>query len=489
MPAKAGGRAVSAVILAAGLGKRMRSRRIKLLHVIGGAPMVRHVARAAAELKPVVLAAVVGNQAEDVTAALSSDARLRQAGLTFVTQARQLGTGHAVMQAEPLLRRAGRNAGELLILSGDVPLIRPSTLRALLKRHRSSDAAATVLTTIVQDPTGYGRVVRGANRELLSIVEERDATPAQKKIREINCGLYCASSDALFPALKRTGRSNAQGEHYLPDIFPILRRKGLRVEAYEHSDAEEVLGVNDRSELARAGKVLYMRRAEDLMESGVTIVDPACTYVDPEVEVGRDSVIHPMARLEGRTRIGTGCVIGASVHIVDSVLGDQVIVRDLCVMTDAVIGDAVVIGPFAHLRPGTVLEKGVHIGNFVEVKKSRLGKGSKANHLTYLGDAEIGERCNIGAGTITCNYDGVMKHPTILEDGVFIGSDTQLVAPVRVRRGAYVGAGSTITKDVPEDSLALSRAPQRVVKDWAKHRRQQAGSGKAPEADEAKEKG
>ncbi len=481
MPPRTGGRSVWAVILAAGLGKRMRSKRIKLLHVIGGAPMVRHVARAAAELKPVILAAVVGNQAEDVASALSSDSRLRRAGLAFVGQARQLGTGHAVMQAEPLLRRAGRNAGEILILSGDVPLIRPSTLRALLKRHRSTGAAATVLTTIVEDPAGYGRIVRGAHRELISIVEDRDATPAQKKIREINSGLYCAASDALFPALKRTGRSNAQGEHYLPDIFPILRRKGLRVEAYEHSDAEEVLGVNDRTELAHAGKVLYLRRAEELMESGVTIIDPACTYVDPDVEVGKDSVIHPMARLEGHTRIGTGCVIGASAHIVDSVLGDGVIVRDLCVMTDAALGDAVVIGPFAHLRAGTVLGNGVHIGNFVEVKKSRLGKGSKANHLAYLGDAEIGERCNIGAGTITCNYDGVMKHPTILEDDVFIGSDTQLVAPVRVRRGAYVGAGSTITMEVPEDSLALSRVPQKVVKDWVKHRRQQAASPRAKE--------
>ena len=486
MRPKSGGRSLSAVILAAGLGKRMRSSRIKLLHVIGGAPMVRHVARAAADLDPEVLAAVVGNQAEEVAAALSADADLRRAGLAFVTQARQLGTGHAVMQAEPLVRKLWRKAGEILILSGDVPLIRPATLRFLLKRHRSTKAAATVLTTIVENPAGYGRVVRGAGGELLCIVEERDATPAQKKIREINSGIYCADPDALFPALKKTSRSNAQGEHYLPDIVPILRRKGLRVETYEHADSEEVLGVNDRAELARAGKRLYQRRAEDLMESGVTIVDPACTYVDPEVEVGKDTIIHPMARLQGRTRIGTGCVIGASAHIVDSVLGDDVVVRDLCVITEATLGDATAIGPFAHLRPGTVLEEGVHVGNFVEVKKSRLGKGSKANHLTYLGDAQIGERCNIGAGTITCNYDGVRKHPTILEDEVFIGSDTQLVAPVRVRRGAYVGAGSTITKEVPEDSLALSRAPQRVVKDWAKHRRQQvdsAGTG------EAKEKG
>jgi len=464
---------VAVLILAAGRGQRMKSGRVKLLHVLAGAPMVCHVARVAARLTPAALAAVVGNQADEVTAALSKQPGLIDAGLEFVTQERQLGTGHAVLQAEPLRARAGLKKAVLLILNGDVPLIRLSTLRALLKHHRRSGAAATVLTTRVDDPSGYGRVVRDEQGDLLSIVEDKDAGAAQKKIHEINAGLYCAEMSVVFDALRRTRRANAQGEHYLPDLFPILRKRGLRVEAYRHEEAEEVLGVNDRSELARASRILYRRRAEDLMASGVTILDPECTYIDPDVQVGQDTVIGPLARLEGATAIGAGCSIGALAHIAGSTLGDGVLVRDMCVITDSKVAGGAQIGPFAHLRPGTVLETGVHIGNFVEVKKSRVGRGSKANHLAYLGDADIGEGCNVGAGTITCNYDGVHKHPTRLEDGVFIGSDTQLVAPVTVGRGAYVGAGSTITKDVPAGALALSRVQQRTIEGWAERRRQE----------------
>jgi bifunctional UDP-N-acetylglucosamine pyrophosphorylase/glucosamine-1-phosphate N-acetyltransferase len=448
----------------------MRSDRIKLLHVLAGAPMVCHVARAAFELKPALVAAVVGTQADDVIAALTGIGPA--GGIRFVTQERQLGTAHAVLQAEPLWKGGRPGRRDLLILNGDVPLIRPSTLRALLRHHRRTGASATVLTTIVADPSGYGRVVRGASGALAGVVEDRDASAAQKHIREVNAGLYCVDPAVAFAALRKTRRSNAQGEYYLPDLIPILRRQGRRVEAYLHAETEEVLGVNDRADLARAAKVLYSRRAAELMESGVTIVDPGCTYIDPGVEVGHDTVIHPMARLEGSTTIGSGCTIGAFSHIVDSTLADGVIVRDLCVITKSRIAGGVSIGPFAHLRPDTVLEEEVHIGNFVEVKKSRLGRRSKANHLTYLGDAEIGERCNIGAGTITCNYDGVSKHVTTLGDEVFIGSDTQLVAPVTVGRGAYVGAGSTITKDVPEQALALSRAQQRNIEGWVKRKQE-----------------
>jgi len=465
-----GGGSLHALILAAGQGKRMRSARIKLLHEVGGSPMVCHVARAAAALRPVSLAAVVGNQAADVQRALSAEKRPPE----FATQTEQLGTAHAVLQAEPLLRRRGMGSGAVvLVLNGDVPLIRPATLRALVRHHRRSRAVATVLTTLVGEPAGYGRVVRDDAGALLSIVEDRDATPAQRKIREINAGLYCADAEALFTALRRTGRGNAQREYYLPDIFPILRGLGKRIGAYTHPDAEEVLGVNDRSELARAGKILYRRHAEELMESGVTIVDPDCTYVDPGVRVGRDTIIHPMAHLEGRTVIGRGCSIGTLTHLVDSTLADGATVRDMCVITEARIGRGVKVGPFAHLRPGARLDEDVHVGNFVEIKKSRLGKGSKAGHLAYLGDAEIGKGCNIGAGTITCNYDGVNKNKTRLDDEVFIGSDTQLVAPVRVGRGAYVGAGSTITRDVPAHALALTRAELRIIRDWVKRRRQQ----------------
>jgi bifunctional UDP-N-acetylglucosamine pyrophosphorylase/glucosamine-1-phosphate N-acetyltransferase len=473
MPPRAPARSTCALILAAGQGKRMKSGRIKLLHVMAGSPMVCHVARAASELKPAMLAAVVGNQADEVIAALSAlSAQCPVGGIRFVTQERQLGTAHAVLQAEPLLTGGKPGRCDLLILNGDVPLIRASTLRSLLKHHRRAGAAATVLTTEVGDPSGYGRVVRDESGALSGIVEDRDASPLQKKIREINAGLYCVDPSVVFAALKKTRRSNAQGEYYLPDLFPILRRQGRRVEAYLHRAAEEVLGVNDRADLARAAKILYSRRAAELMESGVTILDPECTYIDPDVSVGPDTVIHPMARLEGSTSIGSGCTIGALCHIVDSTLADGVVVRDMCVIAQSRLASGVVVGPFAHLRPGTQLEEGVHIGNFVEVKKSRLGRKSKANHLAYLGDAEIGERCNIGAGTITCNYDGVRKHLTTLGDEVFIGSDTQLVAPVSVGRGAYVGAGSTITKDVPEQALALSRVQQRNIEGWVTRRQE-----------------
>jgi bifunctional UDP-N-acetylglucosamine pyrophosphorylase / glucosamine-1-phosphate N-acetyltransferase len=475
MPSRSSGaRPLHALLLAAGQGKRMRSGRIKLLHVLGGSPMVEHVARTAAALKPISLTAVVGNQGDAVAAALAAYRP------EIVRQEKQLGTAHAVLQARPLFQ--GRR-GDLLILNGDVPLIRPATLRALVRKHRATGAAATVLTTRVTDPGGYGRVLRGADGSLQGIAEHRDATPEQRRIDEINAGLYCADLSLLWDALRRTGRSNAQGEYYLPDLFPILRKAGHRVEAYLHEDADEVLGVNDRAELARAGKTLYRRKAESLMDDGVTILDPDCTYIDPGVTVGRDSVIHPLARLEGATRIGERCEVGALCRLVDTTLADDVTLLDMCVLTKSAVAAGAKIGPFSHLRPGSVLEAGVHIGNFVEVKKSRLGKGSKANHLSYLGDAEIGAGCNIGAGTITCNYDGVAKHLTVLEDEVFIGSDTQLVAPVTVRRGAYVGAGSTITKEVPENSLALTRAELRIIKDWVVRRKaERAAAVKAADA-------
>ena len=463
--------ALHTLILAAGEGKRMRSARVKLLHEVAGDPMVRIVARVARELKPQTLAVVVGTQAEEVRAALETFS------IEFVTQNPPLGTAHAVMQAEPLMRRlagglkGGR--GTLLILNGDLPLITAAVLKRLLKQHRASGAAATVLSTVVADPSGYGRIVRGASGGLARIVEDRDAEAAEKRIVEINAGLYCAEMPVLFDALRRTGRGNAQGEYYLPDIFPLLAKRGLIVEAYRHPVAEEVLGVNDRSELAAASRILWRRRADALMASGVSVVDPSCTYIGSDVEVGPDTVIWPQARIEGRTSIGAGCSIGSLAHIMDSIIGDDVTVRNMCVISDSRVERGARVGPFAHVRPGTVIEEAAHIGNFVEVKKSRIGRGSKANHLAYVGDATVGADCNIGAGTITCNYDGVRKHPTILEDGVFIGSDTQLVAPVRLGRGAYIGAGSTITKDVPGGALALTRAELRIIPGWAERRRAQ----------------
>ncbi len=478
MPAARSAGSVSALgvlILAAGKGVRMRSSRVKLLHSLGGAPMVCHVARAAWQLRPRVLAAVVGSQAGEVTEALES---LGARGLRFVTQKQQLGTGHAVLQAERLLRKMRAGSGTLLILNGDVPLIRPETLRALVNHHRKTGAAATALTTKVANPAGYGRVLRGSHG-FEGVAEEKDASEEQKAIQEINAGLYCVEAAKAFSALRRTGRANAQREYYLPDLFPILRGDGERIEAYVHPDAEEVLGINDRAELAAAGRTLFRRKAGELMAAGVTLIDPDQTYIEPEVQVGQDTIISPMVQIQGRTRIGAGCRIGALVRIVDSTLGNQVTVRDMCVIMESRLANGSTVGPFTHLRPGSVLEQDVHVGNFTEVKKSRLGRGSKANHLSYLGDATIGAGCNIGAGTITCNYDGVAKHPTILEDGVFIGSDTQLVAPVKVRRGAYVGAGSTITKDVPAGALALTRAPQRNIEGWVARTRKSKPPGKS----------
>ncbi len=469
------------VILAAGQGTRMRSARNKMLHRVAGSPMVCHVARAAAALRPSSMVAVVGHQASEVSAALLADPWLPPGAVTFVRQERQLGTGHALLQVEPMLRARVRRGTTLLVLNGDVPLVRPSTLRALLRRHRRAGAAASLLATTLSDPSGYGRVARGARGEFLRIVEDSDASAPEKRITEINAGLYCADPGVFLAALHRTGRENAQGEIYLPDAFTLLLRRGRTVCVYQHPEAEEVLGVNDQGELAAAGKILYRRKAGELMESGVTLLDPDTTFIEPGVSVGADTVVHPLARLEGRTRVGSGCTIGALSHVVDSTLGDRVVVRDSCVIAASRVEAGAVVGPFAHLRPGTVLERDAHVGNFVEIKKSRLGRGSKANHLTYLGDAEIGERCNIGAGTITCNYDGRSKNATIVEDDVFIGSDTQLVAPVRVRRGAYVGAGSTITEEVPEHALALSRVRQRNLPGWSKRRRAELEQGRAEE--------
>jgi bifunctional UDP-N-acetylglucosamine pyrophosphorylase/glucosamine-1-phosphate N-acetyltransferase len=459
----------------------MRSGRVKLLHPLGGRPVVAHVLEAARSVPCRRIVAVVGVQAGDVRRALlEPSARDGGPAPEFCTQTRRLGTAHAVLAAERLL---GTERGTLLILNGDVPLVRPETLRALLARHRRRRASLTLLTTTLDDPTGYGRIVRGADGTLLAVAEQADVAERAdlEGIGEVNAGLYAAEMDGLFAALRATSRRNAQGEYYLPDLVQVLREAGRRVEAVLHPGAAEVLGVNTRADLARAARSLFRRKAEELMEAGVTLVDPDATYVDPEVRVGRDTVLHPMVRLEGRSRIGRGCVVHAGARISGSTLADGVVVLDHCLIVDAAVGRGARIGPFAHLRPGTVLGRGVHIGNFVETKKAAVADGAKANHLAYLGDAEIGRGVNVGAGTITCNYDGWEKHRTVLEDGVFIGSDTQLVAPVRVGRGAFVGAGSTITKDVPAGALAISRVRQQNVEGWAvRKRREMAARGRRP---------
>ncbi|HEU5179520.1 MAG TPA: bifunctional UDP-N-acetylglucosamine diphosphorylase/glucosamine-1-phosphate N-acetyltransferase GlmU [Candidatus Polarisedimenticolia bacterium] len=455
---------LSVLILAAGVGKRMLSRTSKLVHPVAGRPMVRFVVDAALETGANRVLVVVGNPGDGVREAIAG----KDPKVSFCVQEQPLGTGHAVLCAEKALHGV---EGTLLILNGDLPALRAETLKGFVEYHRAHGAALTLVTAILQEPGRYGRIVRTYNGEVARIVEASDATPEQKQIREINAGIYCVETAQLFKHLGQAGSDNAQREVYLTDLAEILRRAHQKVSAFTPPDAEEVLGVNNRHELAGAAKTVYRRKALALMEEGVSILDPDCTYVEWDVRVGRDTVLYPMTMLQGGTTIGEDCRIGPGTRISDSVIEDGVHVRDHCVIVQSRVGRGARVGPFAHLRPETDLAEEVHVGNFVETKKSRIGKGSKANHLSYLGDAEIGSGVNVGAGTITCNYDGEKKHKTILEDEVFIGSDTQLVAPVKVKRGAYVGAGSTITKEVPAHALALSRGRQVNVANWAKKKK------------------
>ena len=434
----------------------MKSEVAKVLHVVAGKPLIDHVLDVVRPLKPVSVVVVIGHQAQQLRAfAEGSD-------LTLAVQEPQLGTGHALLQAEPFLKG---QEGSILLLSGDVPLLRTRTVEALMARHNEKGAAATILTANFERPDGYGRIVR-ENGRVSAIVEHKDASPAERSIREINSGIYAFHLPPLFAALKQIGSGNAQGEYYLPDLVRIYGSQGLTVEALTLDDPREILGVNSRKELADVAATLRDRKNEELMAAGVTILDPATTWVQPDVVVGPDTVLHPNVHLEGRTRVGSGCVIQSGVRIVDSTIGDAVAINNFCVIRESHVETGAQIGPFAQLRPDSHVGEGAHVGNFVELKKTRLGKGSKANHLTYLGDATIGERVNVGAGTITCNYDGVSKHPTVIEDGAFIGSDSQLIAPVRVGKGAYVAAGSSITDDVPDESLAIARGKQVNKPGW-----------------------
>ncbi|HKB07618.1 MAG TPA: bifunctional UDP-N-acetylglucosamine diphosphorylase/glucosamine-1-phosphate N-acetyltransferase GlmU [Candidatus Polarisedimenticolia bacterium] len=466
------------MILAAGQGKRMLSQSSKLVHNVAGRPMVRHVVEAARTAGMARTVVVVGNQADEVRRAVGENDKR----IGFAYQDAQRGTGHAVLSAE---RQLAGYEGDVLILNGDLPALRPDTLSRFVEFHRSSGAPLSLVTAAIESPTGYGRIIRTYNGDLSRIVEETDATPDEKSVREINCGIYCVDTTWLWDPLKRARTDNAQGEIYLTDLVEILRRDGHKVAAYRHPEAEEVLGVNDRRELAAATRALHRRKADSLMSEGVTILDPATTYIDVDVKVGPETLLEPGVMLLGATELGRGVSIGAGTRITDSIVGDGTVLLPYCVVAASRIGRQCRIGPFAHLRPDTQLDEEARIGNFVETKKIRMGQGSKANHLAYLGDAEIGKRANIGAGTITCNYDGVQKLRTIIEDEVFIGSDTQLVAPVRVKRGAYVGAGSTITKDVPPHALAISRSQQVVKEDWAKRfspsaRQKQKDKGREP---------
>lgn len=465
------------VVLAAGKGTRLRSRLPKVLHRVGGRAIIDWVLDAAQALGPSSLIVVVGHEAARVRAHLSG-----RPGLTFVVQEPQLGTGHALLQTAPLLEH---RSGTILLLSGDVPLVRAATLRTLLDAHWRTGAALTVATAMVDRPYGYGRIVRSRGR-VVRIVEQRDASPSQLAIQEINVGLYALDSGPLFAALRGLAAANAQGEYYLPDLVAIYRGQRRVVETCTIEHPGEMRGINSRSELAEVNAIVRHQKNEELMAAGVTLVDPATTYVDAAVEVGPDTVIHPCVILEGSTTIGAACEIHAGTRIVNSRLGDRVTVLDHSLITDATVASDASIGPFAHLRPGAAIGEQAKVGNFVEIKQTTLGRGSKVNHLTYLGDATVGDQVNVGAGTITCNFDGARKHRTVIEDGAFVGSDATLVAPVRIGTGAYVAAGSAITRDVPAGALGIARARQENKEGWAAARagraadRESRGDGGAP---------
>ncbi|MBI5410917.1 MAG: bifunctional UDP-N-acetylglucosamine diphosphorylase/glucosamine-1-phosphate N-acetyltransferase GlmU [Nitrospirae bacterium] len=493
------GKGLGAIVMAAGLGKRMKSKLAKVLHPVAGRPMVLYAVELADRLTGAGVAVVVGYQGAQVKAVIDEywasrsglagmrGTAARERGVTahvknrapqppsilIAEQKEQLGTGHAVMQARAAFARArGGPASTYVILNGDTPLLTNTTVRGLLRLHETERAAVTVLTAVLDDPSGYGRVVRDdEDRRVLRIVEDRDATPAEARLHEVNVGTYVVDGSFLFEALDKLQPQNEQKEYYLTDIVGLAMERGLRVSAMVARDADECLGINTRQQLAAAEKVVRRQICDRWMEAGVTLHDPATTCLDADVEIGKDTVLYPHVTLEGKTRIGEDCVIRSHSRITDSLLGHRVVVQDSCVIREARLEDDSTVGPFAHLRPGTVLRRAAKVGNFVEMKKTDLGEGSKANHLSYLGDARIGRGVNIGAGTITCNYDGVRKHETVIEDEVFVGSDSQLVAPVTVGRGAVVAAGSTITNDVPADALAVARSRQVNRPGWAARRR------------------
>jgi bifunctional UDP-N-acetylglucosamine pyrophosphorylase / glucosamine-1-phosphate N-acetyltransferase len=463
---------IAIAIMAAGKGTRLKSKHPKVLHEIGGKPILAHVIATVQKVVPAQdIFVIIGHEADRVREAVAGT------GVNFVLQAAQRGTGHALMVAREALFGSGNGDGnnkydQVIVLSGDAPLITAETIQKLSAFHTAEKATMTLLSADLDDPYGYGRVIRKGGRvEVKAIVEEKSATPQQKKIREINSGFYAFDAPALYEHIDRLSTENVHGEYYLTDMAGVFHRARKKVVAIKTSDAGEVLGSNTRTEMMVLDARLRLAKCRELLENGVTIFYPHTCVIDSDVEVGADTVIEPFVQLLGSTKIGADCRIRSYSVIGNSVVGDRVTVKPGTIMEDSRIGAGAVVGPYSHLRPGSDVGEGAHVGNFVETKKIKLGKGSKANHLSYLGDAEIGEGVNIGAGTITCNYDGVNKHKTVIEDGVFIGSDSTLVAPVKIGRGAYVAAASCITEDVPADALALGRARQSVKEGWARTKR------------------
>ncbi len=450
-------------VLAAGRGKRMRSSTPKVLHKVLGRAMIDYVLHTVEELRPCAIAIVTGHGSRQVRAHVGQPRNLE-----WVVQDRQLGTGHAIRQCENVIQ----DVRDVLIVCGDTPLLRSETLARLVAAHRQRDAAVTVLTAEVDDPRGYGRILRDAEGNVQAVIEEKDASDDQKQIREVSSGIYCVQRDVLFTLLHKLDNRNAQGEYYLPDIVPHAVKAGLAVAAERMADAGEMAGINDREQLARVEDAMQRRIIRDWQISGVTIEKPETVRIEATVSIGTDTLIRAGCHLLGSTRIGDECRIGPYAVLEDTWLDDQVEVAAFSHLQGGSVGMYARIGPFARLRPGTELDEEVHIGNFVEIKNAIINRGSKVNHLSYIGDTEMGEYCNVGAGTITCNYDGANKHKTIIGDRVFIGSDTKLIAPVHIKSDATVGAGSIITKDVEEGGLTLSeRTSQRYISGWKRPRK------------------
>jgi bifunctional UDP-N-acetylglucosamine pyrophosphorylase/glucosamine-1-phosphate N-acetyltransferase len=451
------------LILAAGKGTRLKSGLPKVLHHLAGKPLIEYVLDASTPLGPSSIHIVVGHEAEAVKSALAD------LPVQFIDQVPQLGTGHAVQLAKPHWES---QRGTILILSGDIPLISTQTLKNILKTHWKTRPSVTLLSTFLEDPTGYGCVIRDLGGDVEKIVEQKDANVQQRDLREINTGICCFEIPDLAQVIGELSSTNAQREYPLTDCVGLLRKQNKRVGVTVCEDPIEVMGVNTRVELAQLEQILRERKLRQIMLEGVTLVDPGSTYVAPDVKVGRDTILYPNVFLEKGSIIGSRCQIYPNVRISNSVLEDSVIVLDSSVISESRIQSGAQIGPFAHLRRHAVIGKEVRIGNFVEVKKSEIGDKSKAAHLSYLGDAQIGQGVNVGAGTITCNYDGVSKHQTVIEDHVFVGSDSQLIAPVTIHRSAYIAAGSSIYEDVPEDALAIARSRQVIKENWTRKRRE-----------------
>ncbi len=453
---------IATIILAAGLGKRMKSNVAKVLHCVAGKPMFLYPVIVAESISSGKIIVVVGHQSEKVMDAVAGR------NVEMAIQAKQNGTADAVRAGMDRLKDF---KGTVVILCGDVPLITPETVSRFLAVHEKDSASLTVLTTAVADPSGYGRIVRSSDGSIARIVEDRDADESTKRIREVNTGIYAFDSALLSSVICEIGADNSQKEFYLTDSIEAGLRKGLRVSAYKTDDSQEVMGINSRLELARAEGIMRKRINSRHMLGGVTFIDPESTYIDADVSIGQDVTIYPGTVIQGNTSIADGAIIYSNNRIVNSLIGAAVTIKDSCVIEDSSVGDSSQIGPFAHLRPGCTLDRNVRIGNYVELKKSVMGDGSKANHLTYLGDAEIGSGVNIGAGTITCNYDGQSKNKTVIGNDVFIGSDVQLVAPVKIGDGAFVAAGATVTNDVPPGALAISRVAQENREGWVEERK------------------